>query len=148
MQVLLEAGADANAADDHGVTPLLEAARAGANGVLRALAQRAADPAARDGAGRTALLIACQSARADADTVALLLAMGVDRDATDAEGRSALQRAVAGGRWAQVAVLDPAYPLPTTVTARLDLARADVSPGFTARSAPRPGPPRRRPNGS
>ena len=128
VQLLLDAGADVNARDDHGVTPLLEAARAGANAVLRALAERHADPAARDGAGRNALCIACQSARADADTVALLLALGVDPQATDADGRTPLERAVAGGRWALVAVLDPAYPLPTSVTARLDLARADLPP--------------------
>jgi len=135
VQVLLEAGADPNARDDHGVTPLLEAARAGANGVLRALAARKADPAARDGGGRNALSIACQSARADADTVALLLAMGVDRDAPDAEGRNPLERAVAGGRWALVAALDPSYPLPATVTARLDPAGTDLLPAALLQSA-------------
>lgn len=128
VEVLLDAGADVNARDAHGVTPLLEAARAGANAVLRALAARKADATARDAAGRSALLIACQSARANGETVALLLALGVDRDAVDGDGRTPLEVAIAGGRWALVAALDPTHALPTTVTAQLDGRCGDQPP--------------------
>ena len=135
VDALLEAGADADARDDHGVTPMMEAARAGANAVLRALAQRGADAAARDGAGRSALLIACQSSRANAETVALLLELGVPREQPDGEGRTALEVAIASGRWALVAVLDPAYPLPASVTAELDAERTDLPPHELLRRA-------------
>ena len=135
VQALLDAGADVDARDDHGVTPLMEAARAGANPVLRALAARSANPQLCDAAGRTALLIACQSQRADADTVRLLLALGVAPEVVDAEGRTALERAAAGGRWSLVAALDPSYPLPASVTARLDVERVDLPPAELLRRA-------------
>ena len=127
-EALLDAGADVDARDAHGVTPLLEAARAGSNAVLRLLAERQADAAVRDAAGRNALLIACQSARADADTIALLLNLGVDRETCDSEGRNALQLAIAGGRWALVAALDPAHELPASVTAQLDAGSSSLPP--------------------
>src|SRR5690606_906470 len=96
-QALLDAGANPDLADAHGVTPLMEAARAGANAVLRLLAPRQHSAAAIDACGRNALLIACQSAQADSETIALLVAMGVDATLRDSDGRNALERAIAGG---------------------------------------------------
>ncbi len=114
-EALIAAGADVNARDAHGVTPLMDAARAGANRVLQRLVFRKPDADARDPAGRDALLIACQSRRANEDTVRLLLTLGCDATRRAADGRSALDHAVAGGRWGLVKLLDPDYALPTSL---------------------------------
>ncbi len=112
---LLAAGADVDARDLAGVTPLMEAARAGNDEVLRRLIARKPAPNQVDGAGRTALVIACQSRRATPDTVQALLAAGVDPAHATRDGKRALDFAVNAGRWREVALLDPAYPLPASV---------------------------------
>ncbi len=112
VKILLAAGADPDQADQRGTTTLMEAARAGCNEALEAMVARGADPAGRDGFGRDALLLACQSTRADADTVRHLLALGADPHAPAADGRSALDHAAAAGRWKLVAAMDPDTPLP------------------------------------
>jgi len=122
VDALIAAGADLNARDQLGVTPLMEAARGGHNRVLQRLVFRKPATEHADHGGRTALLIACQSARANEDTARLLLAMGADpRHATN-DGRRALDVAVAAGRWLVVALLDPHYPLPASLT------RDDIEP--------------------
>lgn len=113
---LLKAGANPNLADDRGTTPLMEAARAGAAATVTALCEAGADPDARDADGRSALLLACQARNAGEETVAALLAAGADRSLRDHEGRSALDLAAAAGRWPLVALLDPDYPRPGTIT--------------------------------
>jgi ankyrin repeat protein len=124
---LLDAGADVNARDEHGVTPLLEAARAGSRDVLGVLAPRQPDCGASDASGRNALAIACQSSRCDSDLVAQLLAMGVDPQQACGDGRRPIDYAIAAGRWSLVARLDPAYPLPACVADSPD-ELADVPP--------------------
>jgi ankyrin repeat protein len=126
-QALLEAGADVNARDEHGITPLIEATRAGSIETLRMLAARRPDAAAVDNLGRNALAIACQSARGGVETVDQLIAMGVDPAQPCRDGRLPIDYAVAAGRWARVARLDPAYPLPACV-ADAGEELADVPP--------------------
>ncbi|HET7845075.1 MAG TPA: ankyrin repeat domain-containing protein [Xanthomonadales bacterium] len=117
---LIAAGADVDARDAHGVSPLMDAARAGANRVLQRLVFRKPAADALDPAGRDALLIACQSRRANEETVKLLLALGCDPARRAKDGRSALEHAVAGGRWGLVALIDPDYALPTSLQGEAD----------------------------
>jgi ankyrin repeat protein len=133
-QALLDAGADVNARDEQGVSPLLEAARAGHLPTLKVLAARHPDAAVCDNAGRNALAIACQASRSDGELVEALLALGVDPQQACRDGRRALDYAVAAGRWSLVARLDPHYPLPACVA---DAAEelADVPPLMRLRVA-------------
>ncbi len=110
--VLLAAGTEIEATDSHGVTALMEAARAGANRVLRRLTLRKPRIDPVDSAGRSALVIACQSRHADEETLNLLLGLGADPRQASKDGRTAIDFAVASGRWHLVRLLDPDHPLP------------------------------------
>jgi ankyrin repeat protein len=114
-QVLVSAGAavDARAAD--GATPLIAAARAGATAVIAVLARAKADPHLVDAEGTDALMAAAGSTLADEATIEALLKLGADRTRRDQAGRTAVDRAVAAGRWPVVARLDPDYPLPSAI---------------------------------
>lgn len=114
---LIAAGAQVNARDSHGVTPLMEAARAGANRVLARLVFRKPDPTPTDAQGRNALHLACASKQANVETVRILLALNIDRAARMHDGRSAVDVAAAGGRWDLVAAIDPSVPRPATLDA-------------------------------
>jgi uncharacterized protein len=126
VSTLLAAGADVDAQDEHGVSALHEAARAGANEVIASLGARRPDTRLLDASGRSALVVACQSASADRDTIRALLALGADRGQAGGDGRTALQYALAAGRWPLVAELDPAYPLPATLVDQLPAAAVDL----------------------
>jgi len=112
---LLGAGGDVDAADHRGTTALMEAARSGAVAVIHAIGKRKPDANRVDAAGRTALTIACQSRHASEETVRALLALGADRALVGSDGKRALDHAAAAGRWHIVALLDPAYPLPSSL---------------------------------
>lgn len=128
VEALLATRAQPDPADDLGVTPLMEAARAGASACIRRLAGRGGiDPAARDQAGRNALAIACQSGAGDSETVRLLLELGVDPQQAAHDGRRAIDHAVAAGRWSHVALLDPGYVLPACLSED-DEALQDIPP--------------------
>ncbi|MEI7036770.1 ankyrin repeat domain-containing protein [Fulvimonas yonginensis] len=114
-RTLLAAGADPNLADRNGTTALMEAARSGASGLVQALAEAHADALARDSHGRDALTLACQSPRADAETVRALLALGAEPTRVGSDGRSPLDHAATAGRWDLVALLDPQSPLPASL---------------------------------
>src|SRR6185312_13508030 len=103
-------------ADEHGVTALMEAARAGASGIVQRLAEAKANVLARDQHGRDALILACQSPHADVATVRALLELGADAKAAGGDGRSALDHASAAGRWDLVALLDPDTALPANLS--------------------------------
>jgi uncharacterized protein len=112
---LLDAGATVDLADSHATTALMEAARAGAAEVIALLATRKPEPNRTDHLGRTALVIACQSRQAKPAALRALLALGIDKQRPGADGRRALEHAIAGGRWDLVALIDPDYLLPSSV---------------------------------
>ncbi|SDE06773.1 ankyrin repeat domain-containing protein [Aquimonas voraii] len=123
VAALLKAGADPARADDHGATPLMEAARAGSLACVEALRRKSPAVDALDSAGRSALHIACGSARADAEVITRLLQMGARPDQACASGQTALELARAAQRWDLVGRMDPDHPLPAAV---------DDAPGTTA----------------
>lgn len=131
VRVLLQAGAEVDARDAHGVTPLMEAVRSGAEAVVEALAARKPDANARDASGRSVLAIACRSRTATPVLLRRLLELGADPERRDEAGHRPIDDAVAQGRWPLVALLDPAYPLPTSVChdteAESDDARAEAA---------------------
>jgi FOG: Ankyrin repeat len=94
----------------------MEAARAGAGGIVQLLAEAQPDMRARDQYGRDALTLACQSPHAHGETVRALLALGAEPKAAGSDGRSALDHAAAAGRWDLVALLDPDTPLPASLS--------------------------------
>jgi hypothetical protein len=116
--VLLEAGADRNAHDAAGLTPLLEAAKHGHAAVVARLAATKPNARAVDAQQRNALMLACLGG-AGPDLLQQLLELGVDPGQEDVDGRRAIDVAIAHGRWPQVAVLDPEYALPATVAESL-----------------------------
>ena len=116
VKALLDAGAPANASDRNGTTALMEAARADAREVIEELALHKPAVDLVDHAGRSALMIASQSKRASEDTVRALLGLGAARSLAVADGRRAVDFAAAAGRWNIVALLDPNYPRPATVS--------------------------------
>lgn len=112
---LLAAGALADLADARGTTALMEAARCGNVAAIHALGKRKANADAVDATGRTALIVACQSRHASEDSVRALLSLGADRARVGNDGKRALDHAAAAGRWHVVALLDPAYALPSSL---------------------------------
>ncbi|MFC5579044.1 ankyrin repeat domain-containing protein [Lysobacter niabensis] len=125
VETLLGAGADAAATDRLARTPVLEAAGGGHLAVLeRLLAQLpkggASEAAAVDAHGRGALMLAAMSENATPALVERLLALGLDADQRDFDDKRAIDRAAEAGRWALVAALDRAYPLPSAVSDAAD----------------------------
>jgi len=122
VDALLAAGASVDIADQRGTTALMEAARAGAVTAIHALGKRKAGADLIDGGGRSALMHACQSRQADEEAVRALLALGADRSISTAQGQRAVDLAAAAGRWPIVALLDPAYPIPSAFDSALPVA--------------------------
>jgi len=114
VSVLLDAGADRNAHDAQGLTPLLEAARNGHTAVVARLALAKPNAQAVDEHQRNALILACL-AGAEPELLRQLMALGVDAKQVDDQGRRAIDIAIEHGRWPQVSVLDPGYALPANV---------------------------------
>ena len=88
IRKLLAQGADPNAKDKTGRTPLMEAASEGYTDTLRVLLENGADANATDSVGWTALFWAAFSHRTDA--LRTLVAKGADINAKDNERRTAL----------------------------------------------------------
>ncbi|HEU0277604.1 MAG TPA: ankyrin repeat domain-containing protein [Rhodanobacteraceae bacterium] len=125
-RALLEAGANAALGDRYGTTPLMEAARAGADEILKLLAAQHLDVHAVDQHGRTALTLACQSPRASAAGIAILLQLGADPKRQGPDGRSAVDQASTSGRWDLVALLDPDAGLPSSHATEVSPGDADA----------------------
>jgi ankyrin repeat protein len=89
--ILLEAGADPNAADRDGATALMKASGYGLKQTVKILIDHHADVNKKDIEGRTALMHAAAGRRGDA--IPLLLENGADPNVRDSEGRSALDYA-------------------------------------------------------
>ena len=125
LDALLAAGANLEARDALGRTPLLEAAASGRAAVVEHLLRHSPDLAAVDGEGRNALVLAAMAADVPPLLVRRLLDLGLVADLSDPLARRAVDSAAASGRWAIVAMMDPAYPLPAAVSDGLANISAD-----------------------
>ena len=90
LALLLAAGADPNAVDFEGATPLMYAAEVGTPDVLRALLAAGADPDAQDAEGHTALMYAADHCQPE--SARLLVQVGADLTLKDSNGYTALKR--------------------------------------------------------
>jgi ankyrin repeat protein len=124
LAALLAAGADVQARDAPGRTPLLDAARGGSLVVLETLLDAGADYNQRDADGNSALALACLAPAAAPQLLRRLLDLGIDPEQVDRDGHRAADLAAAAGRWSLVAMLDPAYPLPSSVAQESEAAAA------------------------
>jgi len=105
VQLLLDSGADANAAEhEWGGTPLHSGVRSGSPEIVALLLQRGAKTNTRSMSGFTPLHLAATEGRADIAT--MLLAAGAPVGARDKQGRTALQWALKEGNQNVVAVLE------------------------------------------
>ena len=88
VKTLLAAGADVNAPDDTGMTPLMVAAAQGDGAIARLLIAGGANVSAAAADGTTALMHAASANRGD--LVRLLISSGADVNAKQAGGMAAL----------------------------------------------------------
>ena len=95
IDLLLEKGADLEAKDDDGQTPLVVGIQHEKLETVKYLLERGADLEAKDGHGRTPIAMAVQKRRLE--IVDLLLEKGADLEAKDSHGRTVLTVAVQKG---------------------------------------------------
>lgn len=93
------------------MTPLMVAAQAGLTEVVSALLELGAQVNAQDDAGVTAYMLAAQAGEVEV-LKRLQTHPKLSHASLDAQGRSALDHALASGRWSAVACIDPSYALP------------------------------------
>ena len=136
LSALLAAGADVHARDGHGRTPLLDAARRARLPALETLLDAGSDYGVCDVDGNSALALTCLAPSPSPPLLRRLLELGIDPEQTDRDGNRAADLAAAAGRWSLVAMLDPAYPLPSSVA---DDSQASAPPDRTPLSLLRDG---------
>jgi ankyrin repeat protein len=95
VRLLLSSGADVNAVDKDGLSPLLVASERGHLAVVRVLLSSGADVNAVNRWNCSSLLLAIEKRR-DVAIVRLLLSSGADVNAVDIESRSSLMHAIEG----------------------------------------------------
>jgi ankyrin repeat protein len=110
VNTLLAGGADVNAKNSAGRTPLMMAASSGNVRILKKLLAFGADPNAADGRGVTALMEASGSGFEDA--VRVLIAAGADVALKDAAGNTVLDRMKKIDNPRIAAILEKAAPAP------------------------------------
>jgi uncharacterized protein len=108
--VLLTNGAEIEARDQQGATPLIEAAMFGNTQVVRVLLDNGADVGAKDNSGETALIAAaCECASIDMpatlDSLKLLVERRADINARDKQRQTALMAAALAGQTGNVRYL-------------------------------------------
>ncbi|CAD7701476.1 unnamed protein product [Ostreobium quekettii] len=103
VEAFIEAGADVEAIDGEGNTPLIFAAVRGLDGIARALIQAGADIAAENNDGQTALGLAAFFGHRD--IIEILLALGAEVDHQDIDGYAALHFAAEQGHLEAVEAL-------------------------------------------
>ena len=94
IAVLLKAGADVNAQDGNGMTPLMFAGHRSSPEAINLLLKAGADLEARDFLGETALIRAAVSILNPAAIITTLVKAGADIEAQDNNGQTPLIRAV------------------------------------------------------
>jgi ankyrin repeat protein len=109
-RLLLEKGANLEARDEQGFTPLLFAASYGGTAMVKLFLEKGAKIEARNSSGQTALIgAACNCMSIDmpstGDAARLLLAHGADLEARDKKGETALMAAAEWGRVRIVEIL-------------------------------------------
>lgn len=95
VNLLLKNGADANRKNPEGSTPLIEAVKAGHDGLICMLCKKGADVDGADAQDMTALMHACAAGRTEA--VNTLVELGADVSHIDSQGRTAETLAAASG---------------------------------------------------
>jgi ankyrin repeat protein len=103
LTALLDGGANPNARDESGLTPLYLATFLGHADTITILLKAGADPNARDESGWTSLHIAAIGS--DADIIAALLDGGADPNARDESGWTPLHNAAGNGHADAIAAL-------------------------------------------
>lgn len=103
IDLLLEKGADLEAKDSHGQTPLVVGVEYQKVPTVQHLLERGADVETKDSRGQTPLMVAVQIPRLE--TVSLLLERGADLEAKDSRGRTALAVAAQKGTPAKMNLL-------------------------------------------
>jgi ankyrin repeat protein len=134
VRTLLRAGADAQAANRYGVTPLALAAVNGNAAMMKLLLRAGADPNAAAGEGETVLMTAARTGRPE--PLALLLDHGADPNAVEREfGETALMWAAGQGHAEAIRVLVEGGANADTHSSTIDLPPVNVNFSFAVTTA-------------